>query len=126
MGREFQLRVAASQPRGRRGQRTASRSLWGPKLPRWLIWAGKGELGLPLLSRGNQRRGDLHRGMENGEWARREPGRTLQEARPLIPALRPVSDHEAGRYTQSLAFPLMEKLRFPESWLLMGCEDTPR
>lgn len=66
VGREFQLRVAASQPRGRRGQRTASRSLWGPKLPRWLIWAGKGELGLPLLSRGNQRGGGP--AQRDGKW----------------------------------------------------------
>ena len=53
-------------------------------------------------------------------------GRTLRKARPLTPALRLMSDHKAVRYTQSLAFPLMEKLRFPEPWLLAGCEDTPK
>lgn len=66
MGREFQLRVAASQPRGRRGQPTASRSLWGPKLPGWLIWAGRGELGLPLLTRGNQQGGTCTEGWKMG------------------------------------------------------------
>lgn len=53
-------------------------------------------------------------------------GRTLRKARPLMPALRLISDHKAVRYTQSLAFPLMEKLRFPELWLLSGCEDTTK
>ena len=65
MGREFQLRVTASQPRGWRGQPTASRSLWGPKLLGWLIWAAKGELGLPLLTRGNQGGGPAQR---DGKW----------------------------------------------------------
>lgn len=126
MGREFQLRIW-------RLERTVGcfKVTLGPPTP------GPGDLGrerrprLTFAHRWGLGRGTCPEGwkMGRGQAESREGcfmGRTLRKARPLTPALRLMSDHKAVRYTQSLAFPLMEKLRFPEPWLLAGCEDTPK
>lgn len=42
-----------SESGGWRGQSAASRSPWGPRLLGRVIWAEKGDLGLPLLTGGD-------------------------------------------------------------------------